>query len=289
MLPSVLSSMFPWRNQAVEPAPPPFVSGSVVMLGCQCWVLLLTFLLLVHGLCYALILRLSKDSKLGVLRRDPMLAAHFLPQLFAFLLSVYSGAGDWMFRMEPTASGAAIGAHVPQGERIAWIMIGFQVYEFLTCCASPRLRGAANELVLHHVVAILLAVLAYYYQAFQFFCPAFMGMAEMSSLPLAVVDLFKQYPELRRHFPNTNEIARNAFAVSFLALRGAYWPLCSYRFCMTTAAALATGSVLPFPMWVVYIFVAGNVLMTVLQWYWSSLIVHAIYLKVIGDPRHKES
>lgn len=151
------------------------------------------------------------------------------------------------------------------------------------------MRGAANELIVHHIVAILLAALVYYYQAFQYQGPAFMGMAEISSLPLAIVDLFKQFPELRKHFPMTNELARNLFAVSFLVLRGAYWPLCSYRFCMITAAVLSSGAPIAFPMWAVYIFVGGNVLMTFLQWYWASIILKAIYFLAIGDERHKDS
>ena len=46
-------------------------------------------------------------------------------------------------------------------------------------------------------------------------------------------------------------------------------------------ATLSVGSVLPAD-WVIYIFCVCNVLMTMLQWYWASLILQGIYAKITG-------
>ena len=46
-----------------------------------------------------------------------------------------------------------------------------------------KLRGPSYEFLMHHATALLLAVLAYYYQAFLYFAPGFMGVPELSSLP----------------------------------------------------------------------------------------------------------
>jgi hypothetical protein len=105
-----------------------------------------------------------------------------------------------------------------------------------------RLRGGAGELVGHHVVSILLSYLCYYHQAFHFYSPGFMGVAEISSLPLAVVDFFKHFPALRTHFSTTNELTRQVFAVLFLALRGVYWPICSLGFWRATLATFDAGA-----------------------------------------------
>jgi len=138
------------------------------------------------------------------------------------------------------------------------------------------------------MTALLLAYLVYYHQAFQFYAIPFMGVPELSSLPLAFVDLFKQFPSVRGRFPMTNELVRNVFAATFLALRGFYWPYCAIAFWRTTLAAIDAGTV-PFSDTVTNIFLGSNVFMTLLQWYWSSIILKAIVQKLTGDPRFKEA
>lgn len=278
------------RKAASPPPPPAMQSGHLLIEGYPAWLVGFAFLCVLHVVCLCFARDCRGWKTLGPLSRDPMLAAHFLPQLVAFAAAVHWGARDWMFHMDDL-SGDDVGAYVPQGERIACLMIGFQLYELLACCFSPRLRGSVNELVVHHVIVCLLSSLVYYLQAFQYISPSFMGMAEISSLPLAFVDLFKQFPELRKPFPTCNEIVRNVFAVSFLVLRGVYWPYCSYRFFLSVAAVLQSAAGLPpnVPEWALYVFCSCNVLMNLLQWYWASIILKAIYYKAIGDERNKEA
>lgn len=130
--------MLPWQRKSVAPAVPAFLSGQLLVFGYQGWVVLLASLLLLHAVCYILAVK-CRGTMLDPLSRDPMLAAHFLPQLLAFVLSAYCGAGDWMFHMS-SESGEDIGAYLPQGERIACIMIGFQLYELMSCYFSKVSR-----------------------------------------------------------------------------------------------------------------------------------------------------
>ena len=142
---------------------------------------------------------------------------------------------------------------------------------------------------MHHVVVSIVSSIVYYYQAFQYFAPAFMGVAEISSIPLALMDVFKMFPALRKHFPNTNEVSRNLFAASFLACRGVYWPLTAYRFVESARAAMASGAPLGLPEPAMYVLLLCNVLMVGLQWYWSYLILKAIFQKLTGDERLKDA
>ena len=169
-------------------------------------------------------------------------------------------------------------SHVPEADSIV-------------TCALQRLRGTrpnSYELLGHHVTALLLAVLVYYAQAFQFYAPAFMGLPELSSLPLAFVDLFKHFPSLRKGVPAANELARNIFAVTFLAVRGCYWPYCSVAFWRSAFAAMADENAQLLARPIVHTFLVCNVLMTALQWYWASIILTAIVRLLRGDPRHKD-
>ena len=123
----------------------------------------------------------------------------------------------------------------------------------------------------------------------------------LTPLSLALL-LVKHTKQVKAHFPITNEAVRNVFAVSFLWVRGFYWPYCSIAFWRTqlaifaaqaAAAASATArKPAPPPLLqtpTIYTFLACNVLMTGLQWYWASIILTAIWRLVTGDPRHKDA
>ena len=158
----------------------------------------------------------------------------------------------------------------------------------LPLCLVQRLRGLHYEMIGHHCITLLLSVLCYKYQAFHYWAPCFMGMAEFSSIPLAFIDFFKQFPQYRERFPTVNELSRNIFAVLFLTIRGCYWPYSSFWFWKQSLQVLASG-VTYTPLGVIYTFLVCNVMMTMLQWYWASLILTALYYLIIGDERHKQA
>jgi hypothetical protein len=116
-----------------------------------------------------------------------------------------------------------------------------------------------------------------------YFAPFFMGMSEVSSVPLAVVDFFKHFKDLRAKFPIVNDAARQLFAAAFLALRSAYWPFVCYHFWRGSLAALSAGATFPMTA-VIGAFCFSNILLTLLQWYWTSLILKAVIAKAKGQP-----
>jgi hypothetical protein len=246
-------------------------------------------LLGLHALSYA-VAKSSKGTWCETIGRDPHLFAHFPPQLIGFLAAVYFAAPDWIWRMPDYACGVSqpLNQYLAAGERAACIMISLQLYELTACIPSKRLRGNAYEMVGHHVVTLFLSFLAYYYNAFHYYAVMFLGIVEMSSVPLAFVDFFKHFPELRQLYPTANELARNLFAASFIAVRGLYWPWVSYCFWATTLAARADGT-LRLETWIVYVFLFCNVVMTCLQWFWLSLILSAVAKMIKGDKSHKEA
>jgi len=275
------------RKPPPAPLPLPPLSGNLLVFGLQGWLVAFAVLSVLHAACFVLARRAS--GVLEPLRKDAQLAAHFLPQLLAFAITVWYGAADWILTMrEPASPAAAAAAYVPQGDRLACFMFGFQLYELAACVPCRRLRGGVNELVGHHVISLLLSGLIYHRQAFQYYAPCYMGMAEISSVPLAFVDLFKHFPPLRARFPAFNAAVRNVFVLTFLIFRAVYWPYCSIGFFRNALAVLASELVVP-SVGVVYTFMVCNVLMTLLQWYWTSIILVAVVRMVNGDPRHKEA
>ena len=51
-----------------------------------------------------------------------------------------------------------------------------------------------------------------------------MGMSEISSVPLAVMDFFKQFKSVKARYESVYEIIQVIFCLLFLPIRGVYWP-----------------------------------------------------------------
>jgi len=217
-------------NVNKKPAPPPagpvLVSGNMQMFGFPAWIVMLGVYAGLHMLSYAVVVSgaFGRDSSLS---KNPHLAAHFLPQLFGFAILAYLGGGGWLHADMPSIDPGP-GAYISFGEQIAMHMLSFQLYEIAACIPAPRLRGKFNELIGHHVITLLLSYLAYKHQAYHYWAPCFMGMPEISSVPLAVMDHLKNFKPLAQRFPNLNEASQVIFSLLFLPIRGVYWP-CEQR------------------------------------------------------------
>lgn len=269
-------------TQVVSVAP---TTGQLEWHGVQAWLWGYLALAALHmaGVLYA------RAYGSAPIKKEAHLAAHLVPQFLGFVVIAVHGVYGWL-RLVPDHADVEdiVGAYLPISERIACMMISFQLYEISASIPAARLRGATryNELLCHHVVALLLAVLTYYYAAFTYYTPFYMALTELSSVPLAIMDHFKAFPSLRPSWPLTNEYSRYAFAALFLPIRGVAWPLMSVPFFRDALPHLGGHSRVPVP--VMATFCAGNVVMTLLQWYWTSLILKAVQMKAAGDERHKD-
>ena len=148
-----------------------------------------------HAVCYVLA-KQTKGTKLEQLSKDPQLAAHFVPQLVGFGFLACWGATDWLYNMpeRDCCHVSTLDERWVSGQRVAAVMVALQLYELLACIPSKRLRGNAYEMVGHHVITCSLAYMAYEYGAFNYYAPAFMGMTEVSSLPVRrLIDLTRPH------------------------------------------------------------------------------------------------
>jgi hypothetical protein len=59
---------------------------------------------------------------------------------------------------------------------------------------------------MHHCLVITLSAWVITHQYMQYYCIFFFGVPEISSVPLTLVDLFKQIPTLRARYPMLNEV-----------------------------------------------------------------------------------
>ena len=93
----------------------------------------------------------------------------------------------------------------------------------------PELREPA--LVAHHAVTGALAHIALRPEAFaHHYCAFFVGVAELSNVPLGYVELAKLVPAVKAASPRAYKAHRACFTAAFVALRLACWPIVSARF-----------------------------------------------------------
>jgi len=217
--------------------------------------------------------------------KSPQLAAHFVVTLVSFVAFAYTGTSLWLNGSDvPTDTCFAdhISGYCAGAERITLMMMAFQMYEVGLALLVPKLRGPSGDMLIHHLATLSLATIGGGYQYLHFYAPFFFGLTEISSVPLAVMDMFKFYPALKASFPATNEHTRSLFAAIFIVMRLVYWPYVCSEFWMDSIAELSATHTKQ-PTWVVMTFLVANIILSGLQFFWVSLIFKGIAKKLMGE------
>jgi hypothetical protein len=106
----------------------------------------------------------------------------------------------------------------------------------------------------------------------------------VTNIPLALIDVFKHYPELIKKYPGTYTALRNFFALSFIAFRLIMWPIVSIQFWQATLTALSSGQIAKASCfgepWLettaAVTFLIANAGLTFLQVGWGGVVAHGI-------------
>jgi len=200
--------------------------------------------------------------------RKPALLSYIVTSTVSCILLALFGTHAWFYESS-TLNESLESRMYGQSNSMLWLasmMAGYQAWNFLACCVIPDFRNAAN--FLHHGLTSFLSVLvlnpyATYYVLF------FLGVAELTNIPLGVVDLQRNFPS----FVPSQKIqnAANAtFAIGYGVLRIVVWTFMSSRFMYDSLSVLWNGTT--HSVFTSVIFLGGNVAMTGLQYFWGYKI-----------------
>lgn len=141
-------------------------------------------------------------------------AAHQGCVLFAFCFFAANGwIGWWRLHDLLTDKGAVHATHAGACV-LGTSMAGFQLYDllstlFVRAAHSTVVRGKnfvpigfGNDMVAHHVLTLGLALGGAHQNTFHLYFFFFSGLFETSSVPLAAVDLFRNFPALAEVAPH---------------------------------------------------------------------------------------
>ena len=214
------------------------------------------------------------------LQAKPGVVAHQAAILPAFLFAAVRGTtaflrDDHLWALARGTYADRLYSMHAEGFALTKFMLGFQLYDLMATALEPSLRKA--EHLGHHVATLCTALssLTIAPEPFaMFYCVFFFGFIEVSSVPLAFVDLFRQLPELTKTpaGASANEAARTLFGVTFLASRGVAFPL---AMALGYWPDLYRGGTAVAPAVVLWLFVSSAFL-TFLQLFWSSKILRVI-------------
>ena len=153
-------------------------------------------------------------------------------------------------------------------------MISYQGWNIVLCLFNKDLNDLF--MILHHIAT---AVLAYFMLApyAQYQCFFFSGIVEISNIPLTIMDIFKYFPDLAKQYSTINSLSRTMFGISFIVLRLIIWPVLTYYFITGSINLLVTNTA--HNQYIVIFFIICNILLTALQLFWGSKIIHILLFK----------
>ena len=165
---------------------------------------------------------------------------------------------------------------------MACAQIGYQIWAIPV---GLTLVGESPAMIGHHFSVILItSMTAIFTMGFSWFQPFMFGILELSSVPLAVMNAFKDNPEYIKKYPKTYLAVRIIFSFTFLYIRWyMYFPL-KFDFLRLFGMTVITHRS---AFAIVYTGMAwlGSSFLCVLQTMWGFLIIKGIVKKIFGKPK----
>jgi hypothetical protein len=167
---------------------------------------------------------------------------------------------------------------------VSAMQLGYQIWAIPVGVFYVR---ESPEMIMHHLAVVVSTSLSGFLTiGFRYYTPFFYGVMELSSLPLSIMNSFKDNPEWIKKYPGVYGMTRVVFALSFFLIRVILclwkWPVFlmdNFLVFYTRELGIMKG----------YFFVQWGLasLLAYLQLYWASLILKGLVKTV--SPSKKDS
>jgi hypothetical protein len=203
-------------------------------------------------------------------------------QMTNFVMNCVLGAMGLFFYTRP----AAVQADTPVEENItgfvdtyplSCLQLGFQLWSIPLGFFYVQ---ESKEMLLHHVSVVFVTIMtSFFVTGFRYWVPFFYGVMEISSVPLAVMNTFKDNPLWIEKQPIAYFVVRMTFVVFFLYIR--VWLLVPIQTAYLCDHYLfwssSQNSVFKYFMAVVWI---GSSFLLFLQLHWANLILQGVFKQI---------
>jgi hypothetical protein len=146
--------------------------------------------------------------------------------------------------------------------------------------------GEQTSMIVHHIAVICVASTSTFLTCgFRYFIPFFYGVIEISSVPLSVMNAFKNNLDWIERYPSLYGNVRLVFGITFLVVRVVLWTPFYWDF-ISLATMLWWSTEVGGTKVILGVFNAASVVLTLLQYFWAGKIVSAM---VKGAPKKTKS
>ena len=220
------------------------------------------------------------------------------PDLFAFqmvsVVSMYTvglmGIYHWYITKRPhkelpqTPEGRLLG-YLPSSERISTVALAYQTFDFIVSMTIPE--HCTPIMMTHHLLAAGVAFCSLRYQFLHYYGFFFLGLSEVSTFFLVWIDLATYFPAPQGStFAMLLEVvAGPGFVVTFIWYRVLQWWPMSIQLFRDARAIVSSGKLeqlRPGQSWVLYVFLASNLPLGLLQLYWLTIILGEVQKTLSG-------
>lgn len=171
-------------------------------------------------------------------------------------IDVYSGIGRFYARSEYIEY------------KLVYPMLCYQLWNLVVSVYHVEYRDLAG--IGHHVVTSGLAYCGLHPYA-QFYALFYFGVAELTTVPLTVVTVFRHIPQLHEQYTKIYSFMKACFAISYFVIRLLWWPCVSYDLFFGCVDLIANNTA--HSVQVVSYFLFSNLFLTGLQFYWGYLMI----------------
>jgi len=171
---------------------------------------------------------------------------------------------------------------IPWNHEELYLVSAMQLgYQFWAIPTGIFAVGESITMIFHHFAVVISTSLSGFMTVgFRYYTPFFYGVMELSSLPLAVMNAFKDQPEWIKRYPGVFDVSRVVFAVSFLVIR--VW-MCFFRWTAFLRDNFIFFYTAEMGYFKLYLMIQCSLafFLATLQIYWATLIVKGL-VKLVG-------
>ena len=191
-------------------------------------------------------------------------------------MCAYYGVIGWLYEVDDfTTAEQRLYAVSPAAVKVLQTNFAFQMWDFLVSFLHKEL--SAPEMLAHHSLAALLCYWGLTMPYMHYYSIYFMGVAEVSSVPLVLVDICTHYPEVARRFPVVDLLAKVTFGLLFLMVRDVFWVYTAATVWKDGLGILRAGNFPEkYPGYITASVLVANVFFTVLQLVWTKKLFDGI-------------
>lgn len=181
--------------------------------------------------------------------------------------------------LPPTPQGRLFG-YLPEAELLATINFCFQSWDFVVSSTIPE--HATPIFLGHHIMASIVSFCSIRYQILHYYGVFFLGLSEVSSFFLVFLDLSKFNPPRESSWYErwVLLVCGPMFVICFLYYRVLLWWPVSYQLWCDVRSVIANGQAEKIrgrgANWVLFVFLALNLPLGVLQLYWVTIIAEEV-------------